>query len=369
MRSHIKKIGIDIQTTLGQKTGFGYYVENLVAALKRVSDRYEYALLAPKVEKDFNTPSRFIWDQINVPLLATRARVDLLHQPAFSVPILFNKPMVVTVHDLIAVHYGIDIPRWSRQYFGRWMPYSYRYADHIIAVSQHTKKDIMRLMHVPSSKISVIYEALDQSFTKTPTQTDKDTVRKKFGITGPFLLYIGTINPRKNLVFLVNVFLQLARTHPDLQLVIAGKKGWYYDTLVATIHKHAMESRVILTDYISDTQKVALYTMATALVFPSLYEGFGLPIIEAMAAGLPVIASNRSSIPEVQGDAGLSLDPTDEAAWVTGINRLIANPHLQKKFSAAGASQSKKFSWDTIAKQTSEVYDQVLEKYAHGGKA
>lgn len=362
--SSLQKIAIDVQTTLGQKTGFGYYVDNLVNALKKVSDRYEYALLAPKGEKDFNTPRRFVWDQIQFPLLAARAKVDLLHQPAFSVPVLFNKPMVVTVHDLIAVHYGIDIPRWSRQYFGRWMPYSYRYADHIIAVSHHTKKDIMRLMHVPSSKISVIYEALDQSFTKHPTQKDKDNIRETFGITGPFLLYIGTINPRKNLVFLVNVFLQLAKTNPDLQLVIAGKKGWYYDTLVATIRKHAMENRVILTDYISDLEKVALYSMATALVFPSLYEGFGLPVIEAMAAGLPVIASDRSSIPEVQGDAGLSLNPTDEIAWVKGIRHLLDNKNLQKQYSATGVLQANKFSWDKTAEQTSKVYDHILEAYA-----
>lgn len=367
MKSKITTIGIDTQTTLGKKTGFGYYVENLVEALKTMDERYKYVLLAPHTEQDFSAPRRFLWDQLQLPILAKRYRVNLLHQPAFSVPILFNGPRIVTVHDLIAVHFGMDIPLWSRQYFGHWMPYTYRFADHIISVSQYTKKDIMRLLGIPSNKISVIYHGIEEDyFTHLPTPANLAAIKKKFGITGPFLLYVGTINPRKNLVFLIEVFIEIAKQHPTLQLVIVGKKGWYYDELFTMIDKYNLRKRVILTDYINDSDKRVLYGAATVFVFPSLYEGFGLPIIEAMALQLPVIASDRSSIPEVLGDAGISLNPTDKASWVNAILKIVANRSLQKKYIAAGLKQARRFSWKNTALQTIAVYDEVLSRYNIG---
>jgi len=357
------KVGIDTQTILGQKTGFGYYVDNLVTSLKKVGTKHSYIPLAPQNEKDFSTPQRFYWDQVSIPRLASKNTIDILHQPAFSVPIFYAHPVVATIHDLIAIQFGEDISFWSRQYFGRFMPLTYRFADHIIAISEYTKKDIIDVLHIPNDKISVIYSALDHKVQKPQDTKTVNTILHRFGIRTPFLLYVGTINPRKNLVFLTQVFERVLAREPNLQLVIAGKKGWYYDRLMAEITRLSLHKKVIITDYITDEEKNVLYGSATIFTFPSVYEGFGFPVLEALACGIPVIASDKSSIPEIQGDAGISIDPTDEDLWVKEICRLLHDTHLQKKYAASGVKQATKFSWDTTAKRTIEVYDHVLKRY------
>ena len=355
------KIGIDIQTISGQKTGFGYYVENLVRELQKIDDKFQYELIAPNSENDFSTPQRFVWDQVTVPYRLKKAKIDLYHQPAFSAPILFNKPIVVTVHDLIAVYFSEDIPFWSRQFFGKWMPFSYRFADHIITDSIHTKKDIIKLLKVPESKITVTYLALDHIVATGIKRQEIEKVKHKFGIKGPFLLYVGTINPRKNLVFLTQVFALVLSKIPDMQLVIAGKKGWFYNNLILEVNKLRLYEKVIITDYITDLEKKALYASADILTFPSLYEGFGFPVLEAMACGVPVIASNKTSIPEVLGNAGISLDPLDKDRWAQEIINLHFSIARKKQLVEAGLKRSKLFSWKKTAQQTVEVYKNVLE--------
>lgn len=356
------KIGIDIQTTLGNKTGFGFYVENLVKELKSSKSDYEYTLIRPELEQDFSAPKRFVWDQFGVPKQARNAGVDLLHQPSFSAPVLFKGKTVVTIHDLIAVHFGEDIPFWSRQYFGRLMPFTYRFVDHMIAVSQHTKKDIVNLLHTPEDKITVIYEAADKKFKPLVNKVEEcRRIKKKYGITDDFILHVGTLNPRKNLEFLVSVYAEVVKTNPNYQLVIAGKKGWYYESLIEKVKSLGLEKKVLFIGYIDEEDKVAMYNSAQILAFPSLYEGFGLPPLEAMASGLPVIASNRSSIPEVVGSGGILNNPTDIKAWVNTFNHLLGDEKELARLSQLGLKQASNFSWSKTARQTVEVYDKVLK--------
>jgi glycosyltransferase involved in cell wall biosynthesis len=355
------KIGIDIQTTLGQKTGFGFYVENLTKELKRIGGGYDYALISPDTEKDFSAPKRFLWDQFGVTKAANQQKVDLLHQPAFSAPIFFKGKIVVTVHDLIAVHFGEDIPFWSRQFFGAWMPYSYKFADHMIAVSNHTKKDIIDLLKVPEDKISVIYEAADAKFKPTKDKECLNKVKEKYGINQDFILHVGTLNPRKNLGFLIDVFAEVAKKIPNYQLVIAGKKGWYYENIMLQVKALGIEDKVLFIGYIDEEDKVAMYGAATLLAFPSLYEGFGLPPLEAMSCGLPVIASNRSSIPEIIGLAGPLIDPKDKLAWVKTIIAILNDKNKLAEYSQKGLVQASRFSWRKTAQETIKVYDQILK--------
>lgn len=354
------RVGIDVQTTLGQKTGFGFYVENLTKSLKNLTSGEEFALLSPKREHDLSTPQRLIWDQIGLPFQAAKARVNLLHQPAFSAPILYTGKKIVTVHDVISLFYT-DIPFFSRQYYSKWMPFSYHFADHFITISEHSKKDIIQKLNIPAEKITVTYLAADPMFNQPVSSDESQKVLKKYNIEKPYLLDVGTINPRKNLEFLVNVFAEFKKTaKTDHHLVITGKKGWHYDVLFAKVKKLGLENEVIFTGYIEDDEKPAIYQNAAVFMFPSLYEGFGLPPVEAMMSGTPVISSNASSLPEVIGDGGIQLSPRDEKAWVEALHNVISRPELKQELIAKGKKQADMFSWDRCAKETLATYHQVL---------
>lgn len=352
------KIGIDVQTTLGQKTGFGFVVKNLVEELKNIKG-HQYILFSPDTHKDFSAPQRFWWDQVELPRRAAFAGVDILHQPAFSAPIFYPGKIVVTVNDLIAIVYGKDIPFFSRQFFGRWMPFSYRKADHIISISQHTKFDIVRLLKIPEEKITVIYLAAGEEFRPIHSRSSIRNVIMNYQAGQNYLLHVGTLNPRKNLGFLIDIFAAVVKKFPDYKLIITGKYGWYYEGLFEKVTKLGLEKKVIFTGYVRDQDKPALYNGATLFTFPSLYEGFGLPPLEAMACGVPVVASNASSIPEVIGESGVLLAPNDVNGWVKEITILLESKKLRQKLSLAGLKQAKKFSWRQTALETIKVYEKV----------
>jgi len=171
------KIGVDIQTTLGDKTGFGFYVSNLTKNLKKIDKTNKYYLFKPNTTFDFSMPQRFYWDQIKIPNFSRKNHVDILHQPCFSVPVLKPCKTIVTIHDLIAIKFGHDIPFFSRMFFSRWMPFSYRYADQIICVSEHTKKDVMKILNISEEKIKVIYEACDSIYNNNYKKEEVDKIQ------------------------------------------------------------------------------------------------------------------------------------------------------------------------------------------------
>lgn len=357
----MRTIAIDIQSTFAQKTGIGVYTNSLIHELAEIAPEFHYALIRPrKVTSDFSVPERWWWDQVGFPRAARSANAQLLHQPGFSAPLLTRGKVVVTVHDSIARLFGSDIPYWSRHYFARWMPLTYQRADHILADSEHTKKDLMREVGIPAEKITVVYLAAGGEYGKAIEPNKLRAIRHKYHIPGPYLIHLGTLNPRKNLEFLVRVFAVIAKDFPDLSLVISGKRGWYYDRLFALVGELGLEKRVIFTGYVSDEDKPLLLAGAELCPFPSLYEGFGLPPLEAMASGVPVISSNSSSLPEVIGEAGILLDPKDEAAWVMALRELLTRPVACRKLIEKGLRQAKKFSWSKTARETANVYHRVL---------
>lgn len=353
------KIAIDIQTTLGQKTGFGFYVKNLVAHLKKINSHHQYALFAPNTQKDFSAPRRWWWDQVEVPLKARQAGVDILHQPAFSAPILYRGKVVVTVHDLIAIVYGQDIPFFARQYFGRWMPFSYRAADHIIAISEHTKQDLVKLLNINDRAITVIPLACGEQFKPPKDSRRFGDALAKYRVKMPYILHVGTLNPRKNLHFLIRVFAEVVKRLPNYNLVITGKFGWYYEGLFKLVKEFGLTDKVIFTGYVLDEDTPELYGGAAIFAFPSVYEGFGLPPLEAMACGAPVVASGVSSIPEVVGQAGILLEPNDLSGWTQAICKVLRDARLARKMRQAGFAQSRKFSWDKTAAATIKVYEKI----------
>ncbi|QQG49778.1 MAG: glycosyltransferase family 4 protein [Candidatus Berkelbacteria bacterium] len=355
------RIAVDTQTTVGKKTGFGSYVSSLVNQLSLTDHDNDYCFIRPQTEADFSMPHRFWWDQVLFPREAKRAQADVLHQPCFSVPILYSGKTVVTIHDLISIIYGHNITFWSRQFFGKWMPYSYRWADHIIAISQHTKKDIIRLLRLPEEKITVIYEGVDERYHPKKSGSELTKFRERFKLTDcQVILHVGTLEPRKNLQFLIRAFAESrSRLKNPAKLVITGKRGWFYQPLFELVDELKLNDEVVFTDYVPDEELPTLYNAANVFAFPSLYEGFGLPPLEAMACGVPVLSSNSSSMPEIVGSGGILMPPTDAKAWTETLVSVLNSPSQQQELSERGINQAKKFTWKECAEATRAVYEQT----------
>lgn len=355
------KIAIDVQTTLGQKSGFGYYVKNLVENLEKNDSQNEYFLATPNTTHDFSTPQRFIWDQFTFPKRAKKAKVDILHQPCFSAPIFYSGKVVVTCHDIISILFPKNLPFWSRMFYSKWMPFSYRRADMIIASSECTKKDMIKYLKIDPGKIKVIYLATSADFKPAKDKNIIDKIKKKYKTGDKYFIHVGTLEPRKNLSFLVKAFSQASKDGIDENLVIVGKKGWYYEDLFKLVEELNLENRVIFTGYAEEGDIPVLYSGATALTFPSLYEGFGFPPLEAMSCGTPVISSNTSSLPEVIGEAGILIPPKKEKIWAEQMVKVSRDEKLAKDLSEKGLIQAKKFSWEKTAKEVLGVYEEINE--------
>jgi len=357
------RVAIDIQTMLGQPTGFGFYVSNLVRALQKKSGSdLELVLIKPGNENDFSTPQRFIWDQFTFPRKAREQKIDLIHQPCFSVPLFYKGPVVVTIHDIISILFPQTIKFASWIFYSKWRPFSYRKAKRIITISESTKKDIIRVLNIPEEKIRVIPLSYDERYLSKINANGINKIKKKYSLTDNYILHVGTLEPRKNLEFLIDVFSQVIKIINDqtLSLVIAGKKGWYYEGLFSLVKKLGLDKRIIFTGYISEQDKAAIYQGAKLFVFPSIYEGFGLPPLEAMASGVPVISSNTSSMGEVVGEAGILISPYNKTKWIKELSRTLQDEKLMEEMKQKNLQQIKKFSWDKTAKATIDVYKEAI---------
>jgi len=286
------------------------------------------------------------------------AGLDLLHVPHFNIPVRYQGRLVVTIHDLIQAHFpsqqGLKA-QVKRLGYRTVISQALRKADRVIAVSRYTRDDIIRTFHTAEDKIQVIYNGVDEA-PPIPTVSEDAAaaVLSQYGIAKPFLLYVGLSSPHKNLDRLIEAFSHFRRDHTEFQLVIAGKKDLrYLPSLEEKITRYGLLNKVVLTGYISDAVLQTLYQSARAFVFPSLYEGFGLPPLEALTHGLPVASSNASSLPEVLGDAVIYFNAADTADMVHAMSDVIQQP--RKKL-----PPQPQFSWDAISKQTIEVYRSVL---------
>lgn len=290
-------------------------------------------------------------------------KLNLFHGPANVTPLFYNQPTVVTVHDLIIYDHPEWFPGGLADYFWRHslVPSSIRNASQVIAVSQATKKQIVRQFDVAPGKIAVIYEGVTTTAsTANRTSGEKSMPLVKMIGSAKFLLYIGTIEPRKNLIRLIEAFAAVSAKFPDIKLVLAGKFGWKYESILASAK--SLHSRVIFTDYVSAEQKNWLYQHALGFVYPSLAEGFGLPVLDAMVNRLPVLTSKVSSLPEVAGSAAIYVDPLETQDIAAGIEKLLGNEELRQELIVQGAGQASKFSWTQAAQQTLAVYQEIINQ-------
>ncbi len=269
-------------------------------------------------------------------------------------------PTVLTVHDLIFRHLPQHHKRLNRWYLNLALPLFCRRATHIISVTEHSRQDVIRSYHIPPEKVSVVYEAADPRLQPASPEA-MTAARARYHLPDDYLLYVGTLEPRKNLVRLLEAWTPLYSAGEAPPLVIAGKRGWLYDDLFAAVERSPVRSAVLTPGYIAEEDLGALYTGATAFTLPSIYEGFGLPVLEAMACGTPVLCSSGSSFPEVAGDAAVMVDPHDVEAIREGLRSLLRDRELRESYRERGFRQAARFSWRRAAEETLAIYRRVMQ--------
>ncbi|NDJ85644.1 MAG: glycosyltransferase family 4 protein [Chloroflexi bacterium] len=274
---------------------------------------------------------------------------------------LRDTPTVLTVHDLIFKLFPEHHKSLNHIFLNRAMPLFVKRADAIITISLASKRDLVTHYNVPPEKITVVYEAAAPDFAP-PTPEAIARVRQHYQLPENYLLVVGTIEPRKNYSRLVTALMRLRERHIDLKLVVVGRKGWLYDEFFQTIRDLQAEEHVIFPGYVPDDDLPAVYGAATIAVMPSLYEGFGLPVLEAMACGTPVVSSDAASLPELGGEVARYFAPTDLEAMIDTLQSVLDDDTLRQEMSAAGPAQAARFSWDRTAQETLAVYNKLVDR-------
>jgi len=367
------RIGIDARKL--HDFGIGTYIRNLLRHLSRVDRETEFVLLSRPEDRDAlarlgenfravaeKAGNYSVSEQWRVPLALRRERVELFHAPHYVLPPLVTCRSVVTIHDCIHLMFPQYLPnRFAFLYARGSIAAASRRATRVLTVSESSKRDILRFVDTPPEKIDVIYNAYDERFAVEPCEQDVVRVRERYQLRDPFVLYAGNVKPHKNLGRLIEAFDLVRRQGLDnLKLVLIGDDISKYAALRRAVHQHQLHQHVRFLGYLPEETLAVMYRLASVFVFPSLYEGFGLPPLEAMASGTPVVTSNMSSLPEVTGDAAVLVDPYDPRAIADGIYRVITDEALRRDLRARGLARAKQFSWEASVRRVRDIYGQVI---------
>lgn len=392
------RIAIDCRSITGhagEMAGIGHYAYFLTRHLLRLDDRNRYVLfvhagLSKAIVTDIVGSSRnvevkrlgrkamkglpYLGSHRMVVKAVKKENVDLFHSPSGSLPMGYRGKSIITIHDLaIYLH-----PEWfpGGQLFSRRIvvPSSLRRAQRIISVSESTKRDLMRLFPVPAEKVAVIHEGVE--FHAPGEELERrQTLRERYGIDRPYFFCLGTIEPRKNYPGIIDAYMTLVKNFPDLvgetELILAGGKGWKTEATFKALRRSEKAlgkspARVRWLGYVPAEDKWGLMAGAVAFLFPSFYEGFGLPVLEAMSLGVPTVASDTSSLPEITGrDGALLVDASDRSEWVLAMKHLLENPVLRAELGRRGLERSTEFGWQKTAGETLEIYEEAVK----GGNA
>jgi glycosyltransferase involved in cell wall biosynthesis len=380
------RIGIDITAAVSQGGGIGRYTRELVQALTRAGRKdapFHYHLFSARrptppptrdtLPEGSNVSYREaqlsakwlyrLWYLLRVPLPVQRftGEIDLFHSPDFVLPpVRGSIPTLVTVHDLSFAHYPETFTPALLRFLNGAVPRSVQRATHVLADSEATCADLIEIWNTPPEKISVLYSGVHSRFHPIADEAKLARVQQKYGLAGkPYLLSVGTVQPRKNYRMLIRAFSSLADQWPH-NLAIAGGNGWLFDETLAEAERHGIGARVHFLGFVDDEDLPALYSGATIFLFPSLYEGFGLPPLEAMACGAPVMVSDASCLPEVVGSAAIQLPASDEEAWRAALAELLRDNIRRSHMVAAGFIRAREFTWEKAAKQLRRIYQELL---------
>ncbi len=357
-------IGIDASRALSTApTGTEGYSYHLIQALLRAlpPDHQIRLYFRQPPTADFPgadlcvIPFPRLWTHLRLAWEMARRPPDVLFVPAHVLPPIRPRVSLVTVHDLGYRAFPEAHPLRQRLYLDTSTRWNVRAATHILADSQATRDAIVEAYHVARDKITVVYPGYDAALKPVRDPQALAAVRARYGIPGDYLLALGRIQPRKNLTRLVNAFAQVLPQHPDLTLVLAGPPGWLAEPLLAHVRARGLERRVHLPGFVAEEDKAALISGARVFAYPSLYEGFGFPALEAQACETPLLGSNTTSLPEVAGDGALLVDPLDEDAIAQGLLRLLGDNDLRQTLVTRGRANLGRFSWGTTAETVSEL--------------
>jgi glycosyltransferase involved in cell wall biosynthesis len=376
------RIAVDIRTITPTRSGVGNYVMNLLEGIRWVSPHQELFLVGQEQNLEAlgwelppgqrhltrlsheSHPLGDLWEHFWLPRILNRNQVDMFHGPATLIPLTQGRyGSVVTVHDLVAFVCPDTVP-YKYAVYMRWLLRRVaERADRIICVSENTKQDLVRVLGVDPGRISVVYLAAPAAFQPFKDTARLEWVRRRYGLTGPYIYHVGNIEPRKNLVRLVKAYLLLRRRlSRRVRLVISGQKGWLTGLLFRELSGLELGDDVVFTGYVPRADLPLLMSAAEMFVFPSLYEGFGLPALEAMCCGTPVVTSNISSLPEIVGQSAVLVDPLDEEAIAGGMQRVLEDGELRRRLEREGLARARLFSWERTALQTLEVYRRAREE-------
>jgi len=375
------RIGIDLSFLCEKKVGVDFYTFNILKHIAKLDTKNEYILYScrripeefvrlSEINRNFvfkpspnRSGFRLFWTRFILPGILKRDGIDVFHAPCFWGPARCPCPMVITFFDMTSWLLPRLFTLKHRLFYAGVVPSLAGKASHLIAISENSARDMVKIFGIPRERIDVVYGAAEDIFKPVKDRTLVDKIKMKYNISSDYILYVGILEPRKNLPLLIRAFNWMVKDkNAKHRLVIAGRKGWGWKDIFRLVRKKGLEDKVVFTDYVEEKDLVPLYNGASVFVYPSLYEGFGLPPLEAMACGAPVVSSDVSSLPEVVGDAGILVNPYEKEELAKSIYEVINNPELKKKMISKGIERAKKFSWQTAARKTLALYEDVVRK-------
>lgn len=366
------RIGFDGTPLQYTRSGVGIYVEQLLRCLPLARPEWEYLLYTNKPFTSNGIPgirpfagyfprSRWVWMQFKLPQIIPQSDVDLCHFMNNSAPTRCAAPYAITIHDASLFLFSQYHP-WSRLAALRLLlPQAARRAQAVITVSQASRQELIKILRLSPEKVHVIHSAASQDFQPLRDQEQRNRLQQKYHLPPKFVLYVGAIEPRKNLLRLIAAFGRTQADHPDCHLVLVGPDGWMMNGALAkeTIAAN-LSGKVHYLGFVPQADLPGIYSLATLFAFPSLHEGFGLPLLEAMACGTPVLTSNCSAMPEVSGAAAHLVDPNSVESMADGLNGLLNSAAQREWYIEQGFARARQFSWEQTARETAAVYEQVL---------
>jgi glycosyltransferase involved in cell wall biosynthesis len=371
------RVAIDVTAMPRQKVGAGYYMQNLVQGLAEIESTNNYLIFTPKENRtnfavtrpNFifeQLPSdarltRLLWEQWVLPLRLKQRGADILHSTHYTTPITGAIRRIVTFHDMTFLMYP-EMHTAGKRFFFTWMiRFAARRADAIVADSNSTRHDVLRLLKIDPEKVFAVPLGVSSRFCPNQDAAETEAVCRRYGLPQPFILHVGELQPRKNMPRLVQAFKQIKLRGLPHRLVFVGRKGWMYGELFKTLQELDIADQVIFPGYVPESDLPFLYNAADLSVYPSLYEGFGLPVLEALACGTPVVTSNVSSMPEIIGDAGILVNPRQVEAIAEAMYRVLTDRALHDDLSRRGIERARLFPWERTARETLAVYERVVK--------